>query len=137
MSETVVDVGLPRVVHVVETSWDAGRPLEIVINRGARDGVRLGSRFLVFGYGPEVTDPASGESLGRLEVVRGRGEIVHVQDQMATLRSVEERQTKPRRRLVRPGILGIPSTQLLEEEIPPNEPVGFEDVCVNDFAKPI
>lgn len=137
MSDVIVEVDLPKVVHLVDYLSVLGGPFEVVINRGARDGVQPGERFLVFGYGPELVDLDTGGNLGRLELVRGRAEVVHVQDQMATLRSLERRQTRPRRRVFRPAGGIVAAAQLVEEEVPPDETVGFEGVRVGDLAKPI
>jgi hypothetical protein len=64
-------------------------PTEIVINLGSSHGITGESRFIVFETGAEVTDPDSGESLGQLEMVKGRAEAKHVQEKMSTLRSRE------------------------------------------------
>jgi hypothetical protein len=79
MSEVALAAGLARVVHVL-------RQGEVVINKGVQDGVKVGE---VYGIGPSLTDPDSGNPLGNLELVRGRGEAVHVQDHMAVVRSIE------------------------------------------------
>jgi hypothetical protein len=82
MSEVAVAAGLARVVHVLRAD-------EVVINKGVQDGIKVGDSFLVYGIGPNLTDPDSGKPLGNLELVRGRGEAVHVQDHMAVIRSIE------------------------------------------------
>jgi hypothetical protein len=114
---------LARVVTILDYGNEA------VINRGANDGVQVGDRYLVYGLGPELKDPETGEGLGQLEIVRGRAAVVHVQQRMATLRSVETRQA--RRRHI--GGLAALGTTLEEhsEMIPLNDP---ED---GDYAKPI
>jgi hypothetical protein len=56
----------------------------IVINRGSEHGVKPGDRFVVFAAGDEVTDPESGASLGRLEIVKARVAAAHVQENMTT-----------------------------------------------------
>jgi len=68
---------------------DPDVPHEAVINQGSNAGIKVGDIFLVFGQGAVVSDPATGEPLGALEVVRGRGKVVHVQERMATVRSIE------------------------------------------------
>lgn len=63
----------------------------VVINRGTQDGVRMGQTYLVYVLSDEeVTDPTTGESLGRLEIPKGTGTIVHAQNHMATLESDKE-----------------------------------------------
>lgn len=60
----------------------------VVINAGSDAGVRVGMSFVIYEWGDEVTDPATGKSLGQLEVFKGRGEIVHVQQSMSILKSI-------------------------------------------------
>ena len=130
MHEVSTTADLAKVVHVVETQYP---PFEIVINRGKRHGVRLGARFLVFGIGPEVTDPDTGENLGRIELVRGRGEVIHVQDSLATLRSIEQTPGRRGKRITRQyGTFG----PTVEEDVP-SEQMPFEGVRVGDTARPI
>lgn len=64
---------------------------ELVINLGSEHQIHEGDRVLVYSLGEEITDPSTGESLGRLEVVRGKGEVRHLQPKMSTIRSTEKR----------------------------------------------
>jgi len=122
----------------------------LVINRGSKDGVKPGQRFLVYEVEQEETiDPSTGRSLGHLEVVKGSGVVIHVQDQMATIQS--DTLPTPRKVIVRENplramqkaILGtvVTSPALLGDEIAeiplPERVVGFEDPKVGDYAKPI
>ena len=56
----------------------------VIINVGAREGVRPGMRFAVLFQGDEVKDPAGGEVLGRWEVPKGFLTASHVQDRLTT-----------------------------------------------------
>jgi len=131
MDEVSVAADLAKVVHVADTQY---LPFEIVINRGKRHGLKEGDRFLVFGIGPHVIDPDTGDSLGRIELVRGRGEVVHVQESLATLRSVEQSRTRRGKRITRQ--YGSISGPTIEEDIPP-ELMPFEGVAIGDTARPI
>lgn len=63
----------------------------VVINRGSRNGVRVGQTYLVYELSDkEVVDPTTGESLGLLEIPKGTGKVVHAQDLMSTLESDKE-----------------------------------------------
>ena len=63
-------------------------PCKVVMNRGVLHGVKEGQRFLVYKLSEEViVDPASGESLGYLEIVKGRGRVSHVQEKMSIVES--------------------------------------------------
>ncbi len=130
MDEVSVTTELAKVVHVVGSNYS---PYEVVVNRGKRHGVKIGDRFLVFGIGPEVSDPDTGENLGRVELVRGRGEVTHVQDSLATLRSTEQSRGRRGKRITKQfGQFG----PIIEEDIQP-EPSPFEGVAVGDVARPI
>ena len=61
----------------------------IVLNKGARDGVSNGDKFVVFSLGEEIHDPKTGESLGILEDIKGKGKVIHVQDLMCTIETYE------------------------------------------------
>lgn len=62
---------------------------EVVINLGSQNGIESGHKFVVFSLGDEIPDPNTGESLGRLELIKGRGEVVHVQQKMCTIKTYE------------------------------------------------
>ncbi len=146
MSEIAVQSRLAKVVHV--TDPDRGyAPIEVVINRGSADGVNVGDRFLVFGVGPMINDPDTGEHLGQLELVRGRGEAVHVQEHLTTIRSIERRTERPAKRLVHEGprriMAGLINNAyprigtVIEEELAPEVIVPFDHLSLGDQAKPI
>ena len=59
----------------------------LVINRGEKDGVRTGMRFVVYAEVDEVTDPETGKSLGKWEVVKGRICALHVQEHLSVCRA--------------------------------------------------
>lgn len=154
MTEVATEAGLAKVIYVID---DAPVPSRLVINRGSRHGVKVGDRFLVFGYGPDLKDPDTGENLGRLEIVRGRGQVVHVQDDMATLKSLERRFRRPARPLVRDLPAGALTQALLgrtvlddaltgpffgagraiEDEVEPEQDMPFHGAALGDLAKPI
>jgi len=56
----------------------------VVLNVGARDGVKLGMVFVVLAQGDEVKDPETGEVLGRWEMPKGHLCVTHVQERLAT-----------------------------------------------------
>lgn len=63
----------------------------IVINKGSNDGVQKGQKFLVYAESKnEIKDPVTKENLGKLEIVKGKGEVIHVQDRLSTIKSVEK-----------------------------------------------
>lgn len=70
-----------KVAKVLSTS-------RVVINKGARDGVTSNDKFVIFEFGDEVQDPDTQENLGRLQVVKGRAEVIGLQDRIAVLEGV-------------------------------------------------
>ena len=90
-----------------------------VINRGSDHGVNVDDSFLVFGLGDDISDPDTGESLGALEIVRGRAKVTHVQERMSTLESSEEETIPGKLRKIRreqgQGIFAIASGPRIEE----------------------
>ncbi len=68
----------------------------VIVNRGEAHGVKRGMKFVIFAEGDEVTDPETGESLGRWEVVKGYVSVVHVQERMSICEGIggnEEEET--------------------------------------------
>ncbi len=60
----------------------------LVLNKGALDGVKKGMEYLIYSLSSyEITDPETGERLGYLELKKGLGEVVQVQEKLSVLRS--------------------------------------------------
>lgn len=99
----------------------------VVINKGAIDGVEVGQRYLILNTGDEVFDPDTEESLGRIEVVKGKGEVIHVQERIATLQTTDTHEIKRKPT----GLLAI--TQAAQEVS--REPKAFINPEVGDVAR--
>jgi hypothetical protein len=146
MTEVKAENRLAKVVHIPDPGFAPG-PVEVVINHGALQGVKPGDKFLVFGMDPHITDPDTGEDPGQLELVRGRGEVVHVQEHLAMIRTLERRRTRPAKRIVRESIANstvarleqmfAPAANVIEEELSSEAEMPFEAVQRGDLAKPI
>ncbi len=64
---------------------------QVVINRGALDGISFGQRFSLYELSDQdIMDPTTKQSLGRLETIKGTGRIVHIQDKLSILEAVSE-----------------------------------------------
>lgn len=61
----------------------------VVINRGYKDGVENGMRFVIFDPGEEIRDPDTKEPLGNLEIVKAKVEVINVQEKLSTARTYE------------------------------------------------
>ncbi len=99
---------------------------KLVINQGLNAGIALGQRFTVFERGEDVTDPATGESLGVLELIKGKGQIIHVQEKMAILEleTPEQERTK------------TPSEIMATLSGRPDQPEPTPHVKVGDCLRP-
>ena len=63
----------------------------IVLSAGKEDGVREGAEFIIYELGNEIHDPETDESLGRLEIIKGRVQVLYVQTNMSTARTVKHK----------------------------------------------
>jgi hypothetical protein len=108
----------------------------VVLNIGSDEGITEGDKFLVYYIAPdEILDPVTGESLGNLEIVRGSGSVIHVQDKMCTIKS---NRTETGGRIIRKsGFGGIGSLMGGTVEYPAKQPIPFEYVKIGDIAKQI
>jgi hypothetical protein len=115
----------------------------IVINAGSDKGLGVGKRFLIVGLGETIVDPDTKESLGELEIVRGKARVTHVQERMATLESAEyEKQpdVKEIKKVSTGGNRGLVNLlgpqETITESIKPTEPVpkAFAGVEAGDLA---
>ena len=109
---------------------------EVVLNRGAKDGIRKGQRYLIYRLGDDIADPSTGESLGRIELVAGTGTVVHVQELMCTVQSDMIGKSQKRISQYRSPIMRMAGDRITEEIIPPSQ-LPFNNPQVGDFARPI
>jgi hypothetical protein len=112
---------------------------KVVINRGTTDNVKVGQRFLVYSVSKEpILDPETGEDLGQLEIVKGTGKVVHVQDRMATLHSDNLGPTGRTLRRFNTSALAMLSGARQEEEVVnAPESLPFDGAVLGDKAKPV
>lgn len=116
----------------------------LVLNKGSKNGLKVGQRFLIYSIGEEIFDPDTKESLGQLEIVKGTGKVTHLQPTMATIQSdMKTSLSKTITRIKKKGPYGLSSfagilgtDEVIEENLP-TETVAFENPGVNDIAKPI
>lgn len=90
-----------RVVRILDETW-------LLANVGLEHGVATGDVFAVFAPGEEVTDPETGESLGRLELVKARVQAVHVQAKLVQLAPLPSTNGAGRDRTVLSAVLASP-----------------------------
>lgn len=59
----------------------------LILNKGSREGIQKGQEYIVYKLGDRIIDPETHEDLGQWEIVRGRGEIVVVEEKYSVLES--------------------------------------------------
>ena len=110
----------------------------VVINRGSEHGIRKSQRFQIYIYSEEeIIDPENGESLGRLEIVKGTGKVIHIQPKMATLKSTEESVTTERKIVKNLSPLSVFGMGGEETITPTTKRLPFDKPKVGDKVKPI
>ena len=92
-------------------------PSQIVLNVGTNEKVSIGDEYIVYGLSEdEIIDPETNRSLGRLEIFRGIGTVIYVQDTMCILQATSQ------------SALGMLVAGWREN--------SFNNAEVNDYAKP-
>lgn len=111
---------------------------KVVINAGADNGIRKGQRYLIYALSDhEIIDPDTGKSLGYLEIVKGTGVIIHVQDKMATLESdtyknFSKKYRKPTNAILKP-YFSSPSEEIETER----RQMPFDNPYIGDLVKQV
>lgn len=109
-------------------------PTRLILDKGKNDGVTESDMFLIYGIGEEIKD-IKGKSLGMLEIPKGKGRVILLQNTMTTIEALTKNVTK-RKTVQRNSIFSntafCPSSETVEtEEIV----IPFDNVEVGDFAK--
>jgi len=76
-TETMIQTKIARILS----------PTQVVLAAGLEDGVEEGMEFVIYELSDPIEDPETKESLGQLELHKGRVKVVHVQDRIATART--------------------------------------------------
>jgi hypothetical protein len=113
----------------------------VVLNVGARDGVNVGDKFLVYAVGAMVKDPDTGEELEAVEVLRGKVKVVHVQKAISTAETFETDQTpgtiKRVHRSSGHSLASMFGGGTTEETEVRNQRLSLREVQIGDFVRPI
>ncbi len=109
---------------------------KVVINKGKRDGVSINQRFLIYYLSKEdMIDEDTGENLGKIEYVIGKGRVVHIQDTMATLESTETVTTSKKTIRKLNNVFGMANEETIIE--PDEQLVSFENCKKGYLVKSI
>ena len=109
-------------------------PFQIVLNVGSNEGIILGENYLIYSLGKTIMDPDTKEPLGKIENVKGKGKVIHVQKKICTVESTMVSEMP--RRIIRKtqGISSILGGRIEEEEIK-KEKLAFQEVQIGDSAR--
>lgn len=111
---------------------------KVAINAGSDQGIKVGQKFLIYSLSnQEIIDPDTNESLGFLEIVKGTGKAIHVQEKMCTIESSEYKALPKTIRRKYPKSLGYTMLPDSYEEESESEraQLPFEDPVIGDLAK--
>ncbi len=110
---------------------------KLVINRGSEHGIREGQRMLVYHISDEdIKDPNTGESLGYLELVRGTGKIIFIQDKLSILES-DKTKNVTKTYSYRQGTGTDYEKDDTSETVTEPRIIPFDNPQVGDLVKPI
>lgn len=107
---------------------------KIVINRGSEHDIKLNQKVLVYSTSnEEINDPETGELLGYLEVYKGTGKVVSIQDKLSVIESDRNEYTEALAYSMSYPFspAPIPSNVSVRNKIP------FDNPEVGDLVKPI
>ena len=105
----------------------------VAINKGSRHDIKNGQRLLIYELSEEeIIDPTSGEPLGKLELVKGTGKVIHIQELISTVESDTKETDKRIIKRTFPWAWRPEEETVLAPFIQP-----FENPKVGDKAKPI
>lgn len=113
---------------------------KLVINKGKIDGIRESQRMLVYCLDDdEIKDPDTGKSLGFLELVRGKGKIIFVQDEFSILESDEiyQKSIFPARQKFEERISSLTKFAVTSDLLREGTLKPFDKPQVGDLVKPI
>ncbi len=109
-------------------------PYKLVLNGGENAGLQRNDRVVVFGLSTEVlTDPDTGEELEKLEILRGRGKVIHLQEKICTIETIET--NKEGKRVIK-SFGGFQSIMSPKEEIVYDDTLlPFDEPQIGDYVR--
>lgn len=120
-----------KVVEIVKHGY------KVALNAGNNKNIQVNDRFLIYALSDhEIIDPDTHKSLGFLEIVKGTGKVVHVQDKMCLVESDEYEISHPTRVTSTNGSVFGPA-ETIKEQMTTKELLPFDDPEIGDLAKRI
>ena len=113
-------------------------PNRVVINRGSTHGIKEGQRMLVYSLSDEeIQDPETGESLGSLEIYKGTGKVIAVQEKLSVIESDRDELTQALVKSITHPLFSPNFSPGFPKNLTKNNKIPFEDPKVGDLVKPI
>lgn len=110
---------------------------KLVLNAGSNHGIKEGDHFLIYELSDhEIFDPDTNRSLGKLEIVKGTGKVIHVQYEICTIESDKYELSHPTKKMITNKSLFY-GGDIIEEQTPIKKHIPFDSPKVGDFAKKI
>lgn len=108
---------------------------ELIITLNGNE-FRKGDKVLIYSLGEEVLDPDTKESLGKLEKVKGVGEISHLQEKIATITAEKIINYKTSKKTTKNG-MGLFLLSPIEYETKEKEEIQteFKNPIIGDLVK--
>lgn len=89
----------------------------VVLGAGSEHGVQEGMEFLIYELGDDIIDPETKESLGRLEIQKGRVFVISAQPKMSVAETSTQKVTRTRRRSNWDALAALTGIRVEEYEI--------------------
>src|SRR5882724_6726445 len=70
-------------------------PTRVVLAAGQEHGVLEGMEFIIYELSDPIFDPETKESLGELELHKGRVKVIHVQENLSTAMTLPRKVYQP------------------------------------------
>src|SRR5262249_15988175 len=82
--------GRPRARHTMIQTKVARiiSPTQVVLAAGSNDDVKEGMEFVIYQLTQDILNPETNESLGTLELVKGRVQVVHAQEKISIAQTI-------------------------------------------------
>jgi hypothetical protein len=109
---------------------------KLILNCGRDLSIKNGNRFLIYGLSKVLKDPETGEDLGQAEIIRGEGQVIHLQDKLCTIESCMYDSGSSRViKKSQPISIFSGGTTTEEEVLGERRLKPFEDAQIGDYAR--
>ncbi|MEL6581314.1 MAG: hypothetical protein AAFQ14_16345 [Cyanobacteria bacterium J06621_12] len=112
--------------------------IRIAVNRGSEDKIKLNQKVLLYSLSDEeIQDPETGESLGYLEIYKGTGKVIAVQEKLSVIESDRDELTEALVKSMTHPLFSPNFSPGFPKNLTKGNKIPFENPQVGDFIKPI